>query len=241
MMIYGLHAVTARLKQQANTAEIMYALANRKDKSLQQIIQLAKQHHVKVQYRSRHELDELAQGGNHQGVVLTVATVKQSPQDLDELLDKLDSPVFLLILDGVQDPHNLGACLRSADAAGVDAVIAPKDNAVSITPTVRKVACGAAETMPFYQVTNLSRTIKSLQERGIWIYGLAGEATQSLYEVDFTGHIALVMGAEGKGLRHLTKTTCDGLVSLPLLGSVESLNVSVATGISLYEVVRQRR
>jgi 23S rRNA (guanosine2251-2'-O)-methyltransferase len=147
---------------------------------------------------------------------------------------------LLLILDGIQDPHNLGACLRTADAAGVTAVIAPKDKATSLTPAVRKVACGAAETIPFIQVTNLARFLRHIQQAGVWCYGLAGEATKTLYEIDWSGHSALVLGAEGKGLRQLTRECCDELISIPMLGTVSSLNVSVATGISLFEVVRQR-
>ena len=147
---------------------------------------------------------------------------------------------FLLILDNVTDPHNLGACLRSADAAGVHGVIAPKDKAVGLTSTVSKVACGAAETVPFYQVTNLARTLKELQERGIWLYGTAGEASESVFKTDLKGPIAIVMGAEGKGLRRLTRESCDHLINIPMTGSVSSLNVSVATGICLFEAVRQR-
>jgi 23S rRNA (guanosine2251-2'-O)-methyltransferase len=147
----------------------------------------------------------------------------------------------LLVLDGVQDPHNLGACLRSADAAGVDAVIVPKDKAAGLTPVVRKVACGAAENVPFFQVTNLARTLRDLQERGIWLIGAAGEAESSLYQADLRGPLALVMGAEEQGMRRLTREHCDVLVNIPMAGSVESLNVSVATGICLFEAVRQRR
>jgi len=157
------------------------------------------------------------------------------------LLGRLDKPPFLLILDHVQDPHNLGACLRSADAAGVDAVITPKDRSVSLTETVLLVACGAAESIPFVQVTNLARTMRQLKESGIWIIGTADQADKSLYETDLTGPLALAMGSEGKGLRRLTRELCDFLVSLPMAGRVESLNVSVATGICLFEAVRQRR
>jgi 23S rRNA (guanosine2251-2'-O)-methyltransferase len=159
--------------------------------------------------------------------------------DLDALLDKTDSP-FLLILDGVTDPHNLGACLRNADAAGVHGVIVPKDNSVGLTPTVSKVACGAAETVPLFQVTNLARTMKRLQERGVWIAGTAGEADSTLFQADLKGALAIAMGAEGKGLRRLSRESCDTLISIPMAGSVSSLNVSVATGICLFEAVRQR-
>jgi 23S rRNA (guanosine2251-2'-O)-methyltransferase len=156
------------------------------------------------------------------------------------MLDGLDHPPLLLILDGVTDPHNLGACLRTADAAGVDAVIAPKDNSAPLNATVRKVACGAAEVVPYIQVTNLARTMKDIQGRGIWITGTAGEAEQSVYQANLTGPVALVMGAEGKGMRRLTRENCDYLINLPMAGSVSSLNVSVATGVCLFEAVRQR-
>ncbi len=165
---------------------------------------------------------------------------QKTTNDLFALLDRLEEPPFLLILDNIQDPHNLGACLRSADGAGVHAVIAPKDRAVSLTPAVRSVASGAAEFMPFIAVTNVARTIDQLKERNIWVVGTADEADRPLYEADLTGPLALVMGSEGKGLRRLTREHCDFLVSIPMAGSVESLNVSVATGVCLYEAVRQR-
>jgi 23S rRNA (guanosine2251-2'-O)-methyltransferase len=161
--------------------------------------------------------------------------------DLLDLVEGLGRPAFLLILDGVTDPHNLGACLRTADAAGVDCVVAPRDRAVGLTPVVRKVAAGAAETIPFAQVTNLARTLESLKQAGVWVVGTAGEATDELYTVDLTGPLAVVMGAEGDGMRRLTRETCDRLVRLPMAGGVESLNVSVATGVVLYEAVRQRQ
>jgi 23S rRNA (guanosine2251-2'-O)-methyltransferase len=160
--------------------------------------------------------------------------------DLWAHLEALDHPPLVLVLDGVTDPHNLGACLRSADAAGVDAVILPKDKSASVTPVVRKVACGAAETVPLHAATNLARVLKGLKERGIWLYGAAGEARSSLYAQDLTGPAALVLGSEGAGLRRLTREHCDFLVHLPMAGAVSSLNVSVATGVCLFEVVRQR-
>lgn len=171
----------------------------------------------------------------------TADVTVRNEDDLFDILDSLKEPPFLLILDGVQDPHNLGACLRSADAAGVHAVIAPKDRAVSLTDTVRKIACGAAEHVPFVTVTNLARTLKELKEAGLWLVGTADGAEQSLYDIDLTGPLALVMGAEGKGLRRLTREHCDFLVHIPMAGSVECLNVSVATGVCLFEAVRQRR
>jgi 23S rRNA (guanosine2251-2'-O)-methyltransferase len=189
----------------------------------------------------RGALDRAAHGANHQGAVAWVrAPAARAEKDLIRILDEADGPAFLLILDGVQDPHNLGACLRTADAAGVHALVSPKDNAVGLTPVVCKVASGAAETVPYVQVTNLARTIDGLKERGIWLIGTAGEAESSLFETDLTAPLALVMGGEGKGLRRLTRGRCDLLVRLPMLGAVESLNVSVAAGICLYEAARQR-
>jgi 23S rRNA (guanosine2251-2'-O)-methyltransferase len=164
----------------------------------------------------------------------------KTEDDLYQILENLEQPPFLLILDGVQDPHNLGACLRSADAAGVHAVIAPKDRAVSLTATVREISTGAADNVPFVQVTNLARTMKQLKEMGIWFVGTSDKASKSIYEIDFIGPLAIVMGAEGKGVRKLTEENCDFLSFIPMNGSVECLNVSVATGVCLFEAVRQR-
>lgn len=239
-LIYGYHAVHSALQDPHGITEI-YVAAARRDKRLQEILTLAKQHNINIHPVSREKLDQLAQEGNHQGIIARTLTItKPLVTDLCELLDSLSTPPFLLILDGVQDPQNLGACLRSAAAANVHAVIVPKNNAVGITPTVRKVACGAAEIIPFIQVTNLVRTIELLKERGIWIYGLCGEATQSLYKTDLRGPLALVLGAEENGLRRLTMENCDGLLAIPLPGAIPSLNVSVATGITLFEALRQR-
>jgi len=205
---------------------------------------------VPVARQPRQDLDGMV-SGRHQGVVAEAfdtpvsGDMNQSnlwqEQDLLRWVDNKEGPLLLLVLDGVTDPHNLGACLRSADAAGVDAVVVPKDKSADLTPTVRKVACGAAEVVPFVRVTNISRTLQALQERGVWLYGTAGESEKSIYDSDLSGSIALVMGAEGSGLRRLTREQCDFLVNLPMSGSVSSLNVSVATGICLFEIVRQRR
>jgi 23S rRNA (guanosine2251-2'-O)-methyltransferase len=184
----------------------------------------------------------MAHEANHQGVIaFCQSTESYSEDDLQALLEGLDVPPFLLILDGVQDPHNLGACFRSADAAGVHAIIAPKDKSVGLTAVVSKVASGAAEAVPFVQVTNLARTLEILKEMGIWVYGAAGEAEQTLYQADLRGPIAIVLGSEGEGLRRLTRERCDVLLKIPMHGSVSSLNVSVATGIFLFEALRQRR
>ncbi|MGD9171370.1 MAG: 23S rRNA (guanosine(2251)-2'-O)-methyltransferase RlmB [Candidatus Thiodiazotropha sp.] len=238
--VVGLHAVKSAL-QQAHRAQELLIDSRRRDGRIQEILELAETAGVPCHRTPAKVLDERVHRGNHQGVALRVK--QQQTQDepyLKALLKRLDEPPFLLILDGVQDPHNLGACLRSADGAGVHGIIAPRDRSVALTPTVRKVASGAAETVPFIQVTNLARTLKWLKDEGVWLIGTAGEATQTLYEIDLRGALAIVMGGEGKGLRRLTREQCDMLVKLPMAGSVESLNVSVASAISLYEAVRQR-
>jgi len=239
--LFGIHSVKARLIKQPHTAKTLYVLEGREDKALKSILTLAQEIRLPIRTVSRETLNHMAQQENHQGVLLEVDSTASPSPHLKDFLKGLKKPALLLVLDGIQDPHNLGACFRSADAAGVDAIIAPKDNATSITPIVSKVASGAAETIPFFQVTNLARTLELLKEEGIWIYGMTEEASSSLYQMNFTGPIALVLGAEGKGLRNLTKTKCDELISLPMAGTVSSLNVSVATGVALFEVVRQRQ
>ena len=218
--------------------------SGREDKRIKAIEELALNQGVAVQRQPRATLDEWV-SGKHQGVVAD--TDDSAEPDLDwtesqlfDALEGLAEPALLLVLDGVTDPHNLGACLRSADAAGVHALIVPKDKSAALTPVARKVACGAAESVPLVTVTNLARTLKALQARGVWIYGSAGEAEISLYDSDLTGSLALVMGAEGDGMRRLTREQCDVLLRLPMAGTVSSLNVSVATGVCLFEVVRQR-
>lgn len=239
--VFGIHAVDALLQQQTNRIEEIWFQQGRSDKRIADLQQQAQQLGIRCELVPREALDKQVEG-RHQGV-LALAKPAQTlrDRDLKILLDSLEHPPLLLILDGVTDPHNLGACLRTADAAGVDAVIAPKDNSATLNSTVRKVACGAAEVIPFIQVTNLARAMKDLQERGVWITGTAGEADQSVYEASLTGPVALVMGAEGKGMRRLTRENCDFLVNLPMAGSVSSLNVSVATGVCLFEAVRQRQ
>ncbi len=240
--IFGVHAVTALLENNPERIIRLQVLHNRDDRKLQHILQLANNVDVPVTLRERRFLDELTKGGVHQGVV---AECKVAPQrhegDLDNLLDTLDVAPFLLLLDGITDPHNLGAILRTADAAGVHAVIAPKDRSATLNATVRKVACGAAERVPFISVTNLARTMRDLKEREIWIVGTAGEARDTVFTGQFTGPLALVIGAEGEGMRRLTREHCDQLVQIPMYGSVSSLNASVATGICLFEAVRQRQ
>ena len=240
-MIYGIHAVQALLERAPERFQEVFILKGREDKRLMPLIHALEAQGVVIQVASRQFLDEKSEGAVHQGIIARVKPGRQYQEnDLPDLLAQLDQP-FLLVLDGVTDPHNLGACLRSADAAGVHAVIVPRDKATGLTSIVRKVACGAAEVVPLIQVTNLARTLRELQERGVWIVGTAGEADHDLYQAKLTGPMALVMGAEGKGMRRLTREHCDELVSIPMAGAVSSLNVSVASGVCLFEAVRQRR
>lgn len=239
--LFGLHSVDALLRKQPERVIRLCVFQDRKDKKIEAIVSLAKKLSIAVDNVSRQELDKMTDEANHQGVVAFCNKARvYSESDLKHLLQDLDTPPFVLVLDGVQDPHNLGACFRSADAAGVHAIIAPKDRSVGLTPAVSKVACGAAETIPFVQVTNLVRALEELKEMGIWIYGAAGEATQTLYQTNLSGPVAMVLGAEGEGLRRLTREHCDVLLKIPMYGTVSSLNVSVATGVFLFEVVRQR-
>lgn len=239
--IFGLHAVQAVLKTSADKVRLLKVLRGREDQRLQKILGMAERLGLSVERVSRSDLDALADG-SHQGIAALCDDAEvQDENFLYQLLDRSQETPFLLILDGITDPHNLGACLRSADAVGVQAVIVPKDNSVGLTPVVQKVACGAAETVPLVVVTNLARTLKRLQTRGLWVIGAAGEAEQLVYNADLKGPIALVLGAEEKGLRRLTREHCDLLVKLPMAGVVNSLNVSVAAGICLFEAVRQRR
>ncbi|MBT0724140.1 23S rRNA (guanosine(2251)-2'-O)-methyltransferase RlmB [Rosenbergiella sp. S61] len=239
--IFGIHAVQALLERQPQRFQQVFILKGREDRRLQPLIQVLESQGITIQVATRQWLDEAAEGAVHQGILALVKPGRQYQEgDLPDLLEKLDKPL-LLILDGVTDPHNLGACLRSADAAGVAAVIVPKDRSAALNATAKKVACGAAETVPLIRVTNLARTMRLLQEYNIWIVGTAGEADHTLYQSKMTGGMALVMGAEGEGMRRLTREHCDELISIPMAGSVSSLNVSVATGICLFEAVRQRQ
>lgn len=241
-LIYGMHAVHAALEKEPENITRIWLEQSRRDQRGSAIMGLAKQNGIEVERVSRDELDKRVPDATHQGVAAeSKAKAALDEAGLKQLLDNLDETPFLLILDGVTDPHNLGACLRTADAAGVHAVIVPRDKACGLTPVVRKVASGAVETVPFVQVTNLARTLKSLKERNIWLIGTDLDTEQDLYQADLTGPLALVMGAEGKGMRRLTREHCDFLLKLPMQGSVQSLNVSVSTGICLYEAVRQRQ
>lgn len=245
--IFGFHAITALLKSHPERISQLFLQTGRKDKRIQEIIQWAESQAIPVQSLSKSQCDEASKGGVHQGILAEIKIAKAlSERDLWVLLNQRlenvsSNPPFLLILDGVQDPHNLGACLRSANAAGVDAVIIPEDRSVNMTPIVRKVAAGAAEMTPLITVTNLATTLEKLKKTGVWCYGLDQSGTQLIYNTVLTGALALVLGAEGKGLRRLTKARCDALIAIPIIGSVNSLNVSVAAGVSLFEVVRQRQ
>jgi 23S rRNA (guanosine2251-2'-O)-methyltransferase len=238
-LVFGFHAVTARLRHEASSVEEIYIDADRHDKRMHDLVAAAKSANVRIIHADDQRLSNMVGTRRHQGVVCKAAPLSLA-RTLDELLDAVDGPPLLLILDGVTDPHNLGACLRVADGVGAHAVIAPKDRAVGLNATAAKVASGAAETVPYITVTNLARAMRELKERDIFLIGTADDAERTLYQADFSGPAALVMGSEGEGMRRLTRETCDVLVSIPMFGAVESLNVSVASGVCLYEARRQR-
>jgi 23S rRNA (guanosine2251-2'-O)-methyltransferase len=240
--LFGFHAVTVRLKTAPRSVLEVHVDPLRRDQRMRQLVARAEQAGVRLVESDEVRLRSIAGNDRHQGVVARVDALVRS-HSLDETLEAVDArgePALVLVLDGVTDPHNLGACLRVADGAGAHAVVAPKDHAVGINATVAKVASGAAETVPYFMVTNLARTIGELKERDIRVVGTAEDAPRSIYELDLTGPVALVFGAEGSGLRQLTAKSCDELVHLPMRGAVESLNVSVASGVCLYEAARQR-
>lgn len=238
-LVYGFHAVAARIRQDPGSVREVYVLETRGDARLRDVIGLATERGVRVAVVPAERLDRMLPGVRHQGVACA-AEPRRTPQDIEDVLDLVDGPPLLLVLDGVTDPHNLGACLRSADAMGVHAVMAPKDRAVGLTPVVEKVACGAAETVPYVMVTNLARSLDQIKERGVFVIGMAGESRAPLAAQGLDGPVALVLGAEGHGMRRLTRERCDALAVIPMVGTVESLNVSVAAGICLYEARRQR-
>lgn len=240
-IIFGFHAILSRLRQHPESVQQVLYDKTRGDARMQELLKVAEQKNVRTMQMDKERLDGMAHQGRHQGVLARVVDTPIPYRDIHDILESdLNEPPFFLVLDGVEDPHNLGACLRVADAMGVHAVIAPKDRAAGLNATVRKVACGAAETVPFIAVTNLARTMRELKEAGVFLVGASAEAEQDLFKATLQGPIAMVLGAEGAGLRRLTAETCDALVSIPMFGSVESLNVSVATGICLYEARRQR-
>ncbi|MBY0573006.1 MAG: 23S rRNA (guanosine(2251)-2'-O)-methyltransferase RlmB [Undibacterium sp.] len=238
-MIFGFHAVTSRIRHEASTVEEIYVNNDRTDRRMQELIHAAKSAGIRIIQTDDQRLDKIVGTRRHQGVVAKAGELSLA-RNLDELLDAIEGPPLLLILDGITYPHNLGACLRVADGVGAHAVIAPKDRAVGLNATAEKVASGAAETVPYITVTNLARTLRDLKERDIWLIGTSDDVEKTIYDVDFKGGIAIVMGNEGEGMRRLTRETCDMLVQIPMLGSVESLNVSVASGVCLYEARRQR-
>ena len=239
-LIHGFHAVTAKLRYAAADVKEIYLAEGRQDGRVRDLLRAAEGAGVRVMPVDMARLDGMAGGASHQGVVARVAA-SQRHVTLDDVLDTLAEPALLLVLDGVTDPHNLGACLRVADAAGAHAVVAPKDRACGLNATAIKVASGAADTVPYVTVTNLARSLREMQERNIWVVGAAGETERDLYGVEQKGALAWVLGAEGAGLRRLTRDTCDELARIPMHGTVESLNVSVAAGICLFEARRQRR
>ncbi|MBP2169515.1 23S rRNA (guanosine2251-2'-O)-methyltransferase [Erwinia toletana] len=239
-IVFGIHAVQALLDTDPQRFQEVFILKGRDDRRLQPLIKGLEAQGIVIQVANRQWLDSKVEGAVHQGIVALIKPGRQYQEnDLPDLIASLEQP-FLLILDGVTDPHNLGACLRSADAAGVHAVIVPKDRSAQLNATAKKVASGAAENVPLIRVTNLARTMRLLQESNVWIVGTAGEADHTVFQSKMTGPMALVMGAEGEGMRRLTREHCDELISIPMAGSVSSLNVSVATGICLFEAVRQR-
>lgn len=239
--IYGIHAVQALLERGADRIINVWLDRQRNDPKFQGITKALEKLGVSIERVEKKTLEKLSAGGNHQGVLVSVRLPQEHTEEaLKKAVKQHQADAFYLVLDQVTDPHNLGACLRTALAAGVQGVIVPKDNACRLNATVCKVASGAAEVLPVYRVTNLSRTLKWLKAEGVWLTGAAGEAEKDLYQADLKGSVAIVMGAEGKGLRQLTQQQCDQLIKIPMEKTVESLNVSVATGVILYEVVRQR-
>lgn len=239
--IYGLHSVQSALDYSAKQIEKVWYDGQRKDRHLKQIIDAVEALGIQAVKAERKVLEKMADGKNHQGIIFEISLPKaRGEEELKQAITKLTDNAFFLVLDHVQDPHNLGACLRTADATGVQGIIVTKDQAAGITPTVCKVASGAAETVPLYQVVNLARTLRWLKSQNIWIIGAAGDTEQEIYQADLNIPLAVVIGAEGKGMRRLTREQCDLIVKLPMQGQVESLNLSVAAGVLLYEAVRQR-
>jgi 23S rRNA (guanosine2251-2'-O)-methyltransferase len=240
-IVWGMHAVAGLVRRAPERVLEVSIASERKDQRLEELLDKVSRAGISITEVPRPTLDRMADDGAHQGVI---ARCRPRPvaneSDLEDILDRLDKPAFLLILDGVQDPHNLGACLRTADAVGVDAVIVPKDRAVGLTPVVRKTASGAAETVPLIRVTNLARTLRMLKKRGIWLIGATEAVGNPIFEADLRGPLAIVMGSEGRGLRRLTREQCDVLADLPMKGEVESLNISVAAGVCLYLALGQR-
>ncbi len=238
-VVLGFHAVLARLRAEPASIIELFVDEARQDARVKDLVASAERAGVRLMRVPTKRLDGFYGGGRHQGVVARIE-VRNVGESIDEVLEELSVPALLLVLDGITDPHNLGACLRVANAAGAHAVLAPKDRAVGVTPAVSKVASGAAEATPFLMVTNLARTLGEIKERNVWVVGAHSNAKQDLYSADLPDAIAWVLGAEGEGMRRLTRETCDLLVRIPMGGQVESLNVSVAAGVCLFESVRRR-
>jgi 23S rRNA (guanosine2251-2'-O)-methyltransferase len=240
-LLFGIHSVEAALNHDPTNILELYFESDSQNARIKELSDRARDLGLKPHARPRDALDRMTGGARHQGAVARYrAPLPRAESDLSELIEKAGRDALLLVLDGITDPHNLGACLRSAEAAGVTAVIVPKDKAAGITPTVRRAASGAADRVAFFAVTNLARTLKAIKQQGVWLVGLDGESKQSLYSIDLKGPIAIVLGSEGEGMRRLTSESCDFLARIPMRGDVESLNVSVATGVVLFEALRQR-
>lgn len=240
-LIFGIHAVDAALTHDPKNVVELYIESDSHNARLKELSERARDAGVKPHARDRAALDRMTGGGRHQGAVARYrAPPPRAEAELYTLVEKAERNTLLLVLDGVTDPHNLGACLRTAEAAGATAVVVPKDKAAGITPTVRRASAGAADRVAFFAVTNLARTLKALKERGVWLVGLAGDAERDLFAMDFDGAVAIVMGSEGEGMRRLTREACDFVARIPMRGETESLNVSVATGVALFEALRQR-
>jgi len=240
-LIFGINAVESALQHDPSNVIELYIEIDSQNARLKELSERARDAGVKPHGRDRAALDRMTGGARHQGVVARYnAPEPLAESELPKLVDLAGANALFLVLDGVTDPHNLGACLRSAEAAGVTAVIVPKDRAVGITPTVRRASAGAADRVPFVAATNLARTLKTLKDAGVWLVGLVGDVDASIYSIDLKGPIAIVLGSEGEGMRRLTREACDFVARIPMRGGVESLNVSVATGIALFEALRQR-
>lgn len=236
-LVFGIHAVESALRHACENVLQVWVQQGRKDKRVAEIIALAKKSGISLETISTDKINKKCPHANHQGVVANIRMAQNKTVELEDILGREN--LLLLVLDEVQDPHNIGACLRTADAAGVDAVIVSRNRSPGLTPIVRKVASGAAETVPFIQVTNLARALQQLRDNDVWVIGTSGDSPTSLYDINPSNRTALVMGSEGKGMRRLTRENCDELVNIPMLGTVESLNISVATGVSLFEIRRQ--
>jgi len=241
-LIYGFHSIISVIRSNPSSIKELFLDESRNDGRMQQLIKAAEEREIKSHFYSQSRLDQLLPKTKHQGVIATVSQQAKKFFTLEDIVEKdHKADPIILILDGVEDPHNLGACFRVADAMGVSVIVTPKDNAVGINATVRNVACGATETVPFVTVTNLKRAIDYLKQNHFFIIGTEQETKNSLYKADLKGPIAIIMGSEGNGMRRLTRESCDLLITIPMMGSVESLNVSVATGICLSEIQRQRQ